>query len=325
MNPSIPAFTPRVLPLNYDALKNAFGCQPIAGNSFFAQEAFIQVCVVEGVIQTAASIEQDKLVSYCVGPTTNGVPQLAKFTSQWVAWLSDSGIRVSQQPTPVTLPNNGGGQPSSLFPTQRPTQLSIGFTSDAMMALAIEQSGTITLCRFTSATTGATASYSWQGVSPQLWNDWLLYYSDQTGGDDLVCFYLNPAVPNTLFARFQRENFGTEHIIHSGLPIDIAYLDGSQILNPFKQILTAKTTSGDDATFYSAQYAVQMSDQLTATGKIKSGIYALSIVPETVPLEDQIFMQHLISSGAYVKLKVASTINEDAPTLTAAVTSGIYQ
>lgn len=326
MNPSIPSHTPRVRPLGYDALRNTLGCQSITGSAHLATLPFERVCVEDSIFDSIeVRFQKPRTVSYCAGPSELGEPQTAKFGATWAAWVGSKGVRIGKFPS-VTPPSNNIGKTSSLFPSTKPEQLSIGFNSKALMAIAVQTGETITLKRFIDAATGEVATYSWPGVSPQLFLNWLVYFDENKGGDDLVCYYLNPVRRNVLYARFERDNFAIERIIHPDLPVYIDYIVNSFVENRFTQVLLARTSGGESATFTSPIYGVHADDKAKLSARIISGVYALVTKPLDAPVsDDKATFTASIVGGGMTELKVGSTVTDDKATLSAEIIAGAYE
>lgn len=239
----------------------------------------------------AFDYDKPRQVSYCDGPAINGTPQLAKFSDRWAAWVGSTGVRVGKYEH-VDLPADQLGDESDLFLTAKPTHLSISFSADALLAIAIQKDeDTIQIKRYVTAPPppiqGMVEEYEFQGVSPILFSNWLLYW-DASGNEnyDLVCYYLDGITRNKIYARFQRENFAVEHIIHQDLPIDIDYLISTDVFESTKQVMLAKTTQGDNAALYSDTYGVQGSNAGNIEIEFLDGDYFLRAAPASPTPED---------------------------------------
>lgn len=234
---------------------------------------------------------KSRKIAYCDGPVTPGVPETKKFSTRWAAWVSDTGVRVGKYEE-IDLPSNNQGEASHLYLGAKPPHLTISFTKAALLGIAIEKdASTVELKLYTSDTPpdGTFSTFTWQGRSPLLFNNWLLYW-DVTEGDkyDLVCYYVSVSFPNQILARFQRENFAVEHIIHSDLPVDIDYLVSTDVYQYTKQVMLLKTTDDSNATLYSDDYGLVADDASELLVEFVSGNYIDRAAPLVIPNEDNI-------------------------------------
>ena len=208
------SYTPRPNPISYDSLQNEIGCQPLVGTDFFSLKSFIEFCVAE---HNPASLifSQNPLVAYTFGPFEPAGD--APFRYLWSFWVASAGIRAGKVGL-VTPPANSLGEPSALYPTTTPVDLSAAFDRDGLLNLAIQKSAaTIEIKAYTTAL-GNTITASFTGHSPLLFYTGLAFAGAEDVEDDVVCFYLLAEKPLSLFARFRRENYAVEYTIHRDLP-----------------------------------------------------------------------------------------------------------
>lgn len=279
MNRSLSPYSPRVRPLNYDALKNRRGCQAISGTQHFGLMSFTRLCLGRPADFTKAeqaAYQKPRTVSYCDGPVTVGVLQPDKFTTRWAGWVASQGVRVGQFGA-IVPPADHSGFTSTLFPTTKPAHLTLGFNRAALMAIAVQKdAGTITLRRFTD-TGGTITTKEFAGTSPILWNDWLLYYDlDNPTGYDLVCYYLKPTATGVLYARFERDGFNAEYTVHSGLPADVSYLVSAEVFESFSEQMLAIAPNGDFLTFTSDPYFLHKTETVKDSTAMPGGAYKLT-------------------------------------------------
>lgn len=238
-------------------------------------------------MSTPFDFNKPQTLDFCAGPVTPGTPEDDRFSVTWAAWVSDAGIRVGKSEN-ITPPANTTGSKSSLYPTTKPTHLSLSFDKDALLSIAIQKTATqIEIKRYTDAgDPSQIATVTFNGISPLLFCNWLTYFGEDDDETDSVCFYLKTNPRNVIFARFQGENFATEYVINAGLPVNLNYLIRTYAANN-KQVLLAKSEIGDNVTITSDLYGIIASDRTSLALSIESGNYFLSAVNATITLQDK--------------------------------------
>lgn len=330
MNRSLDPYSPRVRPLQYDALKNRRGCQTITGTQRFGLMPFSRICLGRAEDFTPTEripYQKPRTVSYAAGPVTAGVLEAHKYTTRWAAWVASAGIRVGKFSS-ITPPADSSGEVSALFPTTKPTHLSLGFNRAGLMAIAIQADDTnITIKRFTD-TGGTVATKEFSGTSPILWNDWLTYYDlDDPAGYDLVCYYLKSGAPGTLFARFERDGFTAEYTIHTGLPADIGYLLSADVFESFREQLLGIAPDGKYITFTSDQYFLHKTEVLADETSMDGGLYFLSVYDQDLsPANDDVSTLTVAMTGGSTAALYTQNLTalRNTGTLTVAMTGGEY-
>lgn len=275
-------------------------------------------------MSTPFDFNKPQTLDFCLGPVTPGTPEASKFTVTWAAWVADAGIRVGKSSS-IVLPANSTGEKSTLYPTTKTTHLSLSFDKYALLAIAIQKTATtIEIKRYTD-NIGTIATVSFVGISPQLFCNWLTYFGQNDDETDLVCFYLKASQKNTIFARFQNDNFAIEYVINQNLPADIAYL--VRTYSQFnKQIILAKTALGDNATISSGLYGVIGSEASGLSISIESGSYFLRAVNSTVNAGDQanLFVS-LRRINKYASKNATVGSGNDKANLSLSIISGNYE
>lgn len=243
----------------------------------------------------------------------------------WAAWISETGTRYGKFSS-ITLPDNNGGFPFPGLTLTTGNQVSIGFTSDALPAAVVENDGQITLSILTD-TAGGFTLHSWSGVSPSIFSNWQVYWSDEAGGDDLVCYYLDPNRPDSIFARFQRDAFNVEYTINQALPARIVLLGASQTDGFNTQILLAETSDGNNATLTTEPYPLFMQPDNETLGAeiVPGGAYFVRVAAFSEPDTIGNVLGVSLTSGLLTALIPKSTTDTIGCTLGASLSSGIYQ
>ena len=146
-------------------------------------------------------------VCYCEGPVAEGETveeYLGRYETRWMAVL-DGGLVYYGRVDGALVQ-----APLGLFPTPLPdtaTHIALSFDANARPAFAYEVEGTIYVRRYVAE---VPTTYSWPGTNPCLFFNGILNYVDTD--TDVVCYYLS-VEGGSLYARFQRENFGTENLV----------------------------------------------------------------------------------------------------------------
>ncbi len=314
------SYTPRPHPISYDSLENEIGCQPLSGTDVFSLKAFDLFCVAEHDPESPI-FSQDPLVTYCAGPFEPAGDR--PFRYLWSFWVATAGIRAGKVGL-VTPPADDLGVASDLYPSTTPTDLSAAFDRDGFLNLAIQKSAaTIEIKAYTSEE-GNTITASFTGYAPLLFYTGLAFSGTEGVEDDVVCFYLLAEKPLSLFARFRRENYATQYVIHSDLPKPLARLIAAQVVDREVQ-LYALDKQGFDITLHSPEYAVDAGhEESTLDVAVDSGAYVETAVAETA---DTDFAELTISidAGNYFDAIVnAPSITPDEATLSIAIAGGSY-
>lgn len=318
---SFQSYTPRIKPLNYDALKLNLGCEAISGEEFRGFAALARICVAE---HDDASSKFSKMatIGQTFGPANTG--ETDHFHTIWTAWVGDSSVRVKKGLASVTPPANNLGEQSGLFPASIPTSVTISFSNIGQMAIAAQTGADqITLRRYTDSL-GAIAETVITGRSPLLWFTGHLHASEEIDRNELVLLYLLPERPAVLFGRFESENFGTAHELVENLPVNLLSLNHAEATADGKLLIYARNDIGRDISIYSNPYPILGNDAGTLDLAFESGIYFESAVPEDVG-EEFATLQLAFESGMYFDaIESGGTLTDDAASLTIAFVSGEY-
>lgn len=317
-------WTPRVRRLIYDALRQDVGCQAITGTDFAGLQAFEQVCTFD---HDAASpiFNQAANASYTDGPFNVG--SLPPWSTKWAAWVGSHGVRVGKLAS-VTPPGDNAGAPSSLFDnlSPLPAKVTIGFTSQGQMGIAIQKDAANIQIKWFKDNEGTYGDLIFPGTSPVLFGDARLLVTDNATDADLVLFYLNALNPKAVYARFEREQFVTEHVINSDLPNALTSLISTAALSG-RQKLYARDEASRDVTLTSPAYTPAAThDKGALTLGFDHGDYRQSSLPAVVNTGHKASLTIAIAAGAYsdVIVEPASALSGDAADLTIAIESGEY-
>ncbi len=324
MNRSFQAYSPRVRPFRYDSLALDIGCQDLPeGNDLFATKAFERICIFEHD-SSSLLFNQPDTVTYAYGPVVTGDPM--PWSTRWAAYVSSTGIRVLQSPR-VDLPSSAG-TPSSLYDRSvKPTKLSLGFMPNGYMAIAIQKTPTAIQIKWFKDGSGAVESIgdvTFVGESPALFQNGLVFHSDDADENDLVLYYLRPSEPRKLFARIGREHFTIEHVINDDIQIELAQLIENGVEGR-KQALYLRDSLGRDVTLYSHDYAVEVDDDsMDLETEITSGAYAEHAIPADAGEDFSTLSVEFTSGIYYDPIEEAGTLTGDVATLSIAISDGEY-
>lgn len=319
---SFQTWTPRVRRLIYDALIQDAGCQDITGRAFAATLPFERICTAPHDT-TAELFNRSDKIAYATGPLNTGNPP--PWSTAWTAWIATKGVRVAKVPF-IELPSDGLGAPSSFFDNLNPlpVKVTLGFTSLALLGIAIQYDAGNIQVKWFKDVDGNYGDEIFPGVSPAMFGNATLYASATPGETDLVLYYLRPALPKTIFARFEREGFLVEHVINVDLPVPLSKLIGSEAIEG-RHYLYALDSIGRDVTLRTGVYAVKIAgDKLKLSAAVARGTYRQSAIPAT-STGDKVKLKIAIVSGAYSDVIVEPPVlSGDQVTLTVAFESGEY-
>lgn len=317
---SFQVWTPRTRRLEYDALLQDVGCQSVSGFAVFASLGFERICIFSHD-PLSATFNQADQVAYAWGPIATGNPP--PWPARWAAWVSSSGIRVGKVSF-VGTPFPNTGTVSSLFPTSTPSKLSLGFTPEGQMGIAIQESNSTIRVKWFKDSDGTFGDETFTGASPVLFGNAEVFRSIDADDADLVLYYLRPSTPRAIYARFQRENFLIEHAVNFNLPTDLTKLISSQGVDG-RQVLYARDNLNRDVTLTSPYYAPSFQDDAQLSVKVESGSYQASAILATINEDDADFSISF-DSGAYgaVIVQPLAPLSGDKETLTISIESGSY-
>ncbi|OQB35875.1 MAG: hypothetical protein BWY06_03007 [Candidatus Latescibacteria bacterium ADurb.Bin168] len=146
-------------------------------------------------------------VCFCEGPVAEGVTvtkYLDRYETRWMALLVEGLIYYGRVDGALIQ------VPLDLFPDPLPdtaTHIALSFDANARPVFAYEDGGTIYIHRYVA---DVPTIYSWTGTNPCLFFNGVINYDDSL--TDVVCYHLT-ASGGSLYARFQRENFGVANLV----------------------------------------------------------------------------------------------------------------
>lgn len=313
------SYTPRALPLEYDSLENEVGCQPISGNGAHSLKPFIEFCAAEHD-ESSELFNQPLTVSYTEGPIAAMGDE--PFRSNWAFWVATNGIRGGLSEL-VIPPADSDGQPSSLYPSTTPEDLSAAFGANGMLHLAIQKSDATIEIKYYTSQQGNASTVDFLGNSPLMVYTGLVMASAEEGAADMICLYLREEKPFALFARFAREAYAIEYTIHENLPRALAKLIEAQS-DGFQLNVYARDDRGFDITLHSSDYAADLGEEnATLTAEISEGLYVESAVLEELD-EEFATLTASVASGNYFDPIVDSDTDEESATLSVSIAGGAY-
>lgn len=295
MNQSLQSFTPLPKPMYYDSLGAREGCEPESGIKHYALEAFILLCVaLHGVSKPV--FNDSPLIGTQVGPTEATLIE-PNHTILWTAWQATSGIRVGIVPYP-TLPADNLGQLSGLFPSIKTTNVTLAFSRNGLLALAINKpiaGAFVQLKRYTNSG-GSIQDVTFAGVSPLLFNTWNL--NKGTGAQvGLVCLYLRPNF-RSIFARFEQDSFATEVEVLPDMRVQMAVLLKIDTIDG-KARIYGRDTDGRDILIYSDPYPQTITpDKSKNALLLASGSVQVAAVQVTIATVDKSTLGVTLDSGS---------------------------
>lgn len=327
MNRALQSWSPRTRPLNYDSLQQDINCQDTSGTQVYSVLPFTRICVSTHDLDPATVFNRSGLLSYTIGPHETGEPP--PWVTPWAAWASGVGVRVKKNPGVIVLPAATTGHPSSLYPSGKPTKVSLSFTSEGQIAIAIQKTTQAIEIKWFENDSGVDiGTVEFLGVSPVLAQTAILPHSHDGTQNDLVVFYLRREIPRTIFARVKRDNFEIEYILNQNLQVSVSSLIGIDT-DGRKMVLYGRDIFARDVTLYSAEYFMVISgdDKATLTASILRGAYgATAVTPSGGTLEDDAFLTVSIENGSYFDpvQEPGSALSGDAATLSVSILSGEY-
>lgn len=323
MNRALSSWSPRVRPLLYDSLQQDVGCQDVRyGTKVFASLPFERICIIEHTQDPLSVFNRPDTVSYTIGPLNTGDP--LPWSTIWAAWVSSEGVRIAKLPS-IALPSNDTGNPSTFYPDTKPENLSIGFTTLAQVAIAIQKTPSSIEIKWLKSRDGTNLqTVAFPGVSPVLQSNALLQYGIDNSINDLVLYYLRPEVSGTIYARFERENFGTEHAVNTSLQADIRRLIASD-LQGNKHVLFGRDIFGRDITLYTRDYIILAGgDKNTLALEIVAGSYTRSAILRTVPGDKTKLALSIVGGKVSKPIQEPPILSGDANKLAVSIVAGQY-
>lgn len=323
MQKAFQSYTPRVRPLEYDSLLLDSGCQDLPeGNDFFLTLAFARICIFPHDLSSAI-FNQPETVAYTIGPTGTGEP--LPWSTSWAAWVGPTGVRVKK--TAFIAPGSTLGALSSLFPTSKPTKLAIGFLTNSQMAIAIQKTTEAIQVKWFKDDSGLVESIgdvSFTGNSPAFFQNGMIAGSDDEDENDLVLYYLQPADPRKVFARFEREHFTIEHEINARIQTDLDSLKSSAT-DDRKQVLYARDLNGRDITLTTDDYVITLDgDAADLSMAFTAGQY-INNAEDADAGSDSSTIEVAFTDGRYHDpVETTGTLSGDAAELSLAFTAGEY-
>lgn len=174
----------------------------------YGQLGFVSCAIAPGDILPVTN-----RVAYASGPETLRASQDDPYSMPWAAYPSTGGMKLRKAIPPdnetIWLPQVGG-TPSILFDDDVDTDhVALAFDQNGYEVIAYQKTATTIECRRYFNT--EVEIVEWDGIDPVLQFNGLLDEDLPTGDTDVVAYYLKPG-ENVLYARFQRDNFGTEYV-----------------------------------------------------------------------------------------------------------------
>ncbi len=179
---------------------------PVGELSQYASLGFVSIT------QDPAPAEpSDNRAAYASGPLNLHYSQDALYFTRWAAWTHNRQIRLKRLPAgEITFPDASGVSSALFGATQVNTDhLTLAFDQNGWEVIAYQK--TLTTIELRQFYDSATTIRTWEGLDPILVFNQLIDPNIETGDSDVVCYYIKPN-SNTLFYRFQRDDFGTEYV-----------------------------------------------------------------------------------------------------------------
>lgn len=282
------------------------------------------------------------------GPEALADTIVQQYRKRWVAWTATDGIRFAEYEEGFTFSDTAGTANLLFTGGERPARFTWSFEQDALYAIAYEDGvNSILMRRFVA---GVPTDYTWTGKSPILFYNGIL--EPTTGDTDLMAFYIKSA-GTKIFARVQRENFGTEHELNGTLNVVLEKLIKTEAVNiggSWYQLIWARATDGRDVVYQSRAYPppiIRAADATTLAIALQSGVYFEPLVSSSVAdamsvsvalfggtafnsVEtrfapgDRMSLAMNLQSGTYTLVVVSAPSAADKLSLAPALQSGLY-
>lgn len=281
MNKSFATYTPRVRPMEYDAIAGRDGCEPESGNDFYGLRAFEELCVAAHDADSLV-FGQPATASYSFGPFYKGIPLW--FNTEWSVWVATAGVRAGKVGK-VTPPANGLGEVSNLYPETAPTHITHAWSGEGLLAIAIQKDeDTIELKQYDDATGTDIDTYTWEGRSPALFSAGLVVKGEDAPSG-LVCYYLKAEDPRILYARFERDLYAIERIILPSVRVSLERLIRATS-HDTKVLLYALDDRGRDITLTSPRHPITDSDSATLDVALVGGdVFVVGVEAGSIGLD----------------------------------------
>lgn len=150
-------------------------------------------------------------ITQALGPNNLHFTQSAQYEQPWTAWVSAGGVRLFKGiKSAITIPEESAGLLSGLFtepPPERHISLAFDQTAREVIAYTVDRE-TIGVRRYFN---GAVQDLRFPGQTPQLYMNGVLDVEGKLDGlSDVILFYRRRGRA-IIYARAQRDNFGTEY------------------------------------------------------------------------------------------------------------------
>lgn len=157
----------------------------------------------------------------CLGPDFIGDTDIRNFNNRWTVWDSGQGVRYVK--SEVYLPDTTTGDRSDLFANDEVglNGLTVSMNRYGEMIIGYQKTPTTFELRYKD-NNGDVVAYEFTGYTGFLYFNGLNRYNQKE--TEVVCYYIKPGTPRTIFARFESENFETERTIHTGLNYTVSGL-----------------------------------------------------------------------------------------------------
>ena len=173
------------------------------------------------------------------GPESEGDPDEGNFTFDWIFLKNEDTGEFQYGRQGQSLVSASDYFASSV----EADHVSMCFESTGRPVFAVSHDGQFTVKREVGEVITTYGPFT--GISAQMWyNGTALDHLIDSANRDAVCYYLKPA-ESKLFARFQRDNFGTEYTIIESLPTNFAELRFAE-MNTETGIMTLKLIPRED-------------------------------------------------------------------------------
>tara|TARA_R110000803_G_scaffold209965_3_gene280584 strand:- start:11068 stop:12708 length:1641 start_codon:yes stop_codon:yes gene_type:complete len=269
---------------------------------------------------TAVATDEDgdltrRLAPLATGPDVYNTPQSTHYEAPWRATFTD--------PTTVSLEqlDSAAIEVSALYDgLTQAEHLAFGFDS-ANSELLAWQGTTRGEIRLRYYAGGSPQSLDFAGISPQIFNSFILDGISTLGDSETVVFYLKTGF-SAIFGRFERESYATEWKLGS-FSSALIYLHGiRQVAN--QMLLDGMDAQHRDVVLTSSQYPnLPTIEPITLSLSLNTGSYdQISVMTEVVT--ETLELSFALAAGAYTSSTVESEMTTETIELAFALAAGAY-
>lgn len=236
----------------------------------------------------------------CDGPASLG--NADDYSARWAVWVATAGIRFGLRTDEVMDDELGDVNPHYTA-GERPSHVTMTFNRDGQPIIAIQSDSVTVSVRY--FVDDVSTEVTFEGKTPLLYNNQSALQAATPS--DRACIYIK-ADGDQIFARFESEDFGTEHTINAGLNGNLRELlktDSISITNTdddsvhWFQALWAIRQDGKVVFFRSGEYLAATGTILAISGYSDTLFNPFSNPDDPSPVWDGTFPAYNLSHNIY--------------------------